>query len=486
VNSIQKNNHWDYSYTTLPQKFFKKTMPTRVSKPELILWNKKLIKEIGFDFRIESKEELSELFSGNFIPPEMSPFSSAYAGHQFGNFTMLGDGRAICLGEILNNKNERYDVQLKGAGRTPFSRGGDGRATLSSVLREYIMSEAMHSLGIQTTRSLAIVKTGEKVYRDTVQDGGILTRIASSHIRVGTFEYAYQYLESDELLKLVDYTIQRHFPECIEDSNPYLNFLSRVMEKNLDLIIEWLRVGFIHGVMNTDNMSISGETIDYGPCAFMNVYSPNTVFSSIDRMGRYSFGNQISIAHWNTACLANSLLPLFDDDLNKAVDLAKSILDKYPEMYRVKWQKMMGEKIGIDSILTEDISLVQELLNWMESNQVDYTNTFVNLMDILPFSVESFMSDDFQKWKSKWLILLEKYNTTKKDAIALMSKKNPIYIPRNYKIELVLQSAVEGELEPYLELLSVLQDPYKWKEGFDSYMQPPKEGDSNYRTYCNT
>ena len=475
---------FDTSYTTLPNVFFKTVQPTPVKKPNLILWNEDLAKELGITELSDS--EKAEVFSGNTIVLESSPIAQAYAGHQFGNFTMLGDGRAILLGEVLSPKGERMDVQLKGSGRTPFSRGGDGRATLSSMLREYIISEAMYNLCIPTTRSLAVVETGDFVYRETKQTGGVLTRIAKSHIRVGSFEYAYQYTTENDLKAYNDYVIQRHYPECNTKENPILEFFNIVIRNQLDLVVNWLRVGFIHGVMNTDNMSISGETIDYGPCAFMNAYSPKTVFSSIDSGGRYAFGNQPSIAHWNLACLANSLLPLIDKDVNLAVEKVRQSLDGYSDLFTQKYWDMMAKKIGFPVSGEEEISLINELLEWMEKNKADYTNTFIELEKSENANLGIYSDPFFIDWKLRVVQLRTKKGVSEKISSLLMTENNPYVIPRNHKVELALEHARSGDYSVLLELVDLLKNPYLRRKDLDIQTEIPLGGDLGYRTFCGT
>ena len=478
------NFKFETSYTTLPKIFFKPVHPTPVKKPNLILWNEDLANELGITEVSDS--EKSEIFSGNSIVLDSTPIAQAYAGHQFGNFTMLGDGRAILLGEIPLSEKERRDVQLKGSGRTPFSRGGDGRATLSAMLREFIISEAMHHLGIPTTRSLAVVETGEVVYRETKQTGGVLTRIAKSHIRVGSFEYAYQFTTENDLKVFTDYAIQRHYPNCQTKENPVLEFFNSVIQNQLDLIINWLRVGFIHGVMNTDNMSISGETIDYGPCAFMNAYSPKTVFSSIDSGGRYAFGNQPSIAHWNLACLANSLLPLIDKDVNLAVEKVRQSLDAYSDLFTQKYWDMMAKKIGFPSSGEEEISLINELLDWMEKNKADYTNTFVELEKSENAKLGIYSDPFFIDWKLRVVQLRTKKGVSEKTSSSLMTENNTYVIPRNHKVELALEHARSGDYSVLLELVDLLKNPYLRRKDLDTQTEIPLGGDLGYRTFCGT
>jgi serine/tyrosine/threonine adenylyltransferase len=475
---------FENSYTSLPSVFFRAVAPTPVKKPKVILWNKDLAEE--FNLSNLSDDEKAELFSGNSIATGSIPISQAYAGHQFGNFTMLGDGRAILLGEVLLPDNERRDIQLKGSGRTPFSRGGDGRATLSSMLREYIISEAMYYLGIPTTRSLAVVETGEYVYREVQQTGAVLTRVAKSHIRVGSFEYAYQFTDFTALKNFTDYTIQRHYPECMSTENPVLEFLNQVVHRQLDLIINWLRVGFIHGVMNTDNMSISGETIDYGPCAFLNIYRPQTVFSSIDMGGRYAFGNQPSIAHWNLACLANSLLPLIDSDMNTAIQLVQKSLDGYSEQFQEKYWEMMGKKMGFPNLGEEEISLGKELLNWMEKNSADYTNSFLELEEKELPQNGLYSQQIFQDLKNRIRELKLKNDIDEKISLSLSQENNPYVIPRNHKVEHVLEKARVGEFSPLFELVENLKNPYLRRKDLSYTGEIPEGGDAGYKTFCGT
>ncbi len=472
------------SYTSLPSVFYRSVQPSPVQKPRIALWNENLAVELGLHEL--SEIERTNLLSGNSISVGSQPIAQAYAGHQFGNFTMLGDGRAILLGEILSVDGSRKDIQLKGSGRTPFSRGGDGRATLSSMLREYIISEAMFHLGIPTTRSLSVAETGEFVYRETKQVGGILTRIANSHIRVGTFEYAYQYTDAKSLMELLQYSIQRHYPECSTLENPILGFLNSVLRRQLDLILHWLRVGFIHGVMNTDNMSICGETIDYGPCAFMNTYHPQTVFSSIDMAGRYAFGNQPAIAHWNLGCLANSLLPYIHEDLDQAIQLVQISLDAFAKDFQKKYWEMMGKKIGFQEVMDDEISLVKELMDWMQTHKADYTNTFLAL-EAKIYPINSIYSEkDFSRIKERIGELRVQRGISESDSISLMQACNPYVIPRNHKVEDSLEKARSGDYSSYQKLIEILKFPYLRRTDLNYWEEVPPNGDVGYKTYCGT
>ena len=363
------------TYAQLPDIFMTKMDPIPVKDPKVEIINYELAKELGLEFENIDRDALAQIFSGNKLPKNSTPLAQAYAGHQFGHFTMLGDGRALMMCEHLTPKNEIIDIQFKGSGRTPYSRGADGRAALGPMLREYLMSEALHHLGIPTTRSLAVVSTGEKILREVPMNGAVLTRVASSHIRVGTFQYAAARNDKDALKKLLDYSVKRHFPEIKNETDNVLLFLRSVMEKQIDLIVNWMRVGFIHGVMNTDNSTISGETIDYGPCAFMNSYDLNTVYSSIDLQGRYSYGNQPNIIHWNILRLAESLIGLINEDEKKAVSIIEKKISDISSQISSKWLNMMLQKIGIENAEPKDEQLVHDLLKWMQDNKADFNNT---------------------------------------------------------------------------------------------------------------
>ena len=367
---------FDNTYSKLPEYFISNTSPIPVKSPELIILNDNLAKELGLNFSLIDKKDLSKLFSGNSLPEGSKAISQAYAGHQFGHFTMLGDGRAVLMGEHISKNNERFDIQFKGSGKTPFSRNGDGRAALGPMLREYIISEAMHALNIPTTRSLAVVKTGEDVMRENTLQGAILTRVASSHLRVGTFQFIAARKSENELKTLINYTINRHYPNIKQSKNQALEFLKVMIKQQTNLVINWMRVGFIHGVMNTDNMAISGETIDYGPCAFMDTYDPQTVFSSIDQFGRYSYSNQPNITKWNLARFAECLIPLIDPNKDKAIEIATETINNFDKNYEIKWINMMRDKLGLFGQDPKDLVLILDLLTWMHKNKADYTNTF--------------------------------------------------------------------------------------------------------------
>ena len=476
--------HFDNTYSKLPDTFKEDIKPTPVHDPELVILNDKLSKDLNLDFSKIDKGELSKIFSGNSLPKGSTTIAQAYAGHQFGHFTMLGDGRAVLLGEHLVNNTNRFDVQFKGSGRTSFSRSGDGRAVLGPMLREYIISEAIHALNIPTTRSLAVVKTGEKVVRENLLPGAILTRVASSHIRVGTFQYIAAKQNIDDLITLVDYTIQRHYPEIKSSKNKALDLLNLVMERQCKLVVNWMRVGFIHGVMNTDNMAISGETIDYGPCAFMDHYDPKTVFSSIDKFGRYSFSNQPPITKWNLARLAECLIPLIDKNEDAAIKIATETIDNFQNIYENKWLNMMRDKLGLFGKDKNDLKLINDLLHWMESNQADYTNTFCHLMNINSSNDSKYKDTNFINWFKQWESRVLINNGSKEKSINLMKKNNPIIIPRNHKVEEALEAANNNDLNLTNKLLSILNKPYDNQNDIDDYQSP--SSNSEYQTFCGT
>jgi serine/tyrosine/threonine adenylyltransferase len=471
------------SYLKLPEFFYSKVQPSIVPRPILILFNPHLAEELNLK---EAPTFYTPFLSGNKIVAESSPIAMAYAGHQFGHFTMLGDGRAILLGEMQNKHQQKVDIQLKGAGQTPYSRNGDGKATLSAMLREYLISEAMHHLGIATTRSLAVVATGSPVIRQNPEHGAVLTRVAKSHIRVGTFEFASHFHGTDAVKKLADYTIQRHFPHLFSTENPYLGLLNTVIENQASLIADWMKVGFIHGVMNTDNMSIAGETIDYGPCAFMNTYNPNTVFSSIDTQGRYAYSNQPHIAQWNLSCFANTLLPLLNDKMPVAVEMASQSVLNFKAIFEQKWLHAFSLKIGIQHPDEKDKTRIEILLEWMAHRKLDFTNTFLDLgKEQLP-ELPIYEDKNFKLWHIQWQKRLEEQGISLREARAIMKKNNPMVIPRNHLVEEALAIVnIEGEFTPFRSLLNTISKPFSYFKGIDKYQNPP-EDETNYKTYCGT
>ena len=478
---------FDNSYAKLAPILYQKLKPDSVKNPTLLLLNNELAKTLGLNAEVLEKEA-AEFLSGNSIYTAAEPIAQAYAGHQFGGFNILGDGRAILLGEHLTPENKRVDIQLKGSGRTAYSRSGDGRAALGPMLREYIISEAMHALGIPTTRSLAIVKTGETVYRDDAYPGAILTRVASSHIRVGTFQFAASIHNHQILAELADYTINRHFPEIAAAENKYAQLLEQVVALQAALISKWMHVGFIHGVMNTDNMSICGETIDYGPCAFMNSYDPATVFSSIDSKGRYAFGNQAPIAHWNLYRLAEALLPIIDPDEAQAIAIAENILGKFPTQFLEYWLAGMRSKLGLFNTEADDLKLAEDLLMYMQKNKADYTNTFRALGKESLKAMEIYHDAGFKNWMLQWETRLARQPESIEQSLSLMDQTNPAIIPRNHLVEEALNAAVDQEnLQPLKKLLAAISKPYFAVEDYADFMQAPVPGfDHRYKTFCGT
>ncbi|WP_244073604.1 YdiU family protein [Nitrosomonas sp. PY1] len=491
ASGILKNNavkwHFDNSYARLPDYFFARLSPIPVQSPQVVILNINLAKSLGLDVEALLMPESAFLFAGNVLPDGAQPIAQAYAGHQFGHFTMLGDGRAILLGEHVTPAGDRFDIQLKGSGQTPFSRRGDGRAALAPMLREYIISEAMHALGIPSTRSLAVVTTGEQVMREVLLPGAILTRVATSHIRVGTFEYAASQRDTDAIKILADYTIQRHFPDLLDTENPYLLLLNRIIDSQAELIVKWLLVGFVHGVMNTDNMSISGETIDYGPCAFMDVYDPNTVFSSIDQYGRYRYSHQPQIAQWNLARLAETLLPLLDPLPERALTLAEEAIGAFPKIYQSYWMIGMRKKLGLLTEESIDTELITALLTWMQNHYADYTNTFRALSEeVLPNNAQ-FGDVEFKSWHTRWQERLTRQACPQSTPLELMKTNNPAIIPRNHRVEAALSAASEhGDYTLVHQLLAAIAKPYDDLTEFNDYRTPPASSERVYQTFCGT
>jgi len=488
-NSTLLKTGWNFdnSYARLPEIFFSKQNPTPVQAPGLSILNVPLATSLGLNVQALQSDDGVAVFAGNQIPEGAFPLAQAYAGHQFGHFTMLGDGRAVLLGEQITPTGERVDIQLKGSGRTPYSRRGDGRAALGPMLREYIISEAMHALGIPTTRSLAVVTTGETIIRETDLPGAILTRVAASHLRVGTFQYAARWGTIEDLRALADYTLHRHFPDVETDENRYLTLLQEVIKRQASLIAKWQLVGFIHGVMNTDNMAISGETIDYGPCAFMDTYDPATVFSSIDVNGRYAYGNQPVIALWNLTRYAEALLPLLNDDEDKAVQLAEDALSQYNSLFYQNWIAGMKAKLGIVNTEEQDESLIKDLLTMMQKYGADYTNTFRALTLGKPEETVLFGTDEFAQWHANWQARQERQAESKDSVHELMRNSNPAVIPRNHRVEEALEAAVEeGDYSVMEDLLDVLSRPFAHSPEQAEYCSSPSPSGIPYRTFCGT
>lgn len=478
---------FDNSYAKLSPVLYKKQPPESVKHPTLLLLNREFAEALGLNPDI-LKIEGAAFLSGNALYSSAEPIAQAYAGHQFGGFNMLGDGRAILLGEHITPDNKRVDIQLKGSGRTAYSRSGDGRAALGPMLREYIISEAMHALGIPTTRSLAVVTTGETVYRDDAYPGAVLTRVASSHIRVGTFQFAAAVQNPQVLTELADYTIDRHFPEIAAAENKYAQLLEKVIDLQSLLIAKWMHVGFIHGVMNTDNMSICGETIDYGPCAFMNRYDPETVFSSIDKSGRYAFANQPPIAHWNLFRFAEALLPLLNSEENHAIKVAENLLGTFPTRFLDYWLGGMRKKLGLFNAESEDLKLAEDLLMYMQKNQADYTNTFRALGKDALHTMEIYQDAGFKNWLQQWQARQTRQTETFAQSMKLMDETNPAIIPRNHLVEAALAAAVdENNLQPLQRLLAAITRPFQPTPDDAEFLQVPEAAfDNRYQTFCGT
>ena len=470
------------SYTQISDKLFSELKPDVVTNPSTVIVNNELAEKLGLNLKGISEEDLSNLFSGNSLPHGSKPFAQAYAGHQFGQFTILGDGRAHIVGEQVTPDGEIFDIQYKGSGRTPYSRGGDGKAALGPMLREYLISEAMYYLGIPTTRSLAVVETGEKVYREVPLKGSILTRVASSHIRIGTFQFLAAHKDYEGMKSLLDFSIKRHFSNLKFSENLAIEFIKAVMQKQINLIVEWMRVGFIHGVMNTDNSTISGETIDYGPCAFMDHYDANTVFSSIDTQGRYSFANQPSIIQWNLVRLAECLLPLIDKDEKRSIEIAQNLINTFSSLFKDKWLQMMKKKLGIKDQSEDDEKLINNLIKWMQQKKPDFTNTFCNLMNYDHADDEEFEDDEFNNWKREW-----KKRVESKEYLDVMMSCNPTLIPRNYLVEEALSEAeTDGKFDKFNELNEIISSPYQLKKVNIKYLETPSKTNIPYKTFCGT
>lgn len=474
-------------YSNLPEKLYSRQNPSDSPSPKLVIFNDSLADELGLNKDFLKEKEGVSFLSGNKILEKSTPIAQSYAGHQFGHFTMLGDGRAVLLGEYISKNGNRYDIQLKGSGITKYSRGGDGKAALGPMLREYIISEGMNALGIPTTRSLAVVTTGEKVIREKILDGAILTRIASSHIRVGTFQFAANWGGSEELRALADYTLNRHYKKEDYEGNPYIYLLNEVVDKQASLISKWQLVGFVHGVMNTDNMTISGETIDYGPCAFMDIYDPETVFSSIDTYGRYAYGNQSNIAMWNLARFAESLLPLLDEDEKKAIKIAEKAISNFSDLYKKYWYQGMRKKLGIFNEEEKDKDLIEDLLAIMYKFKADYTNTFRSLTLGKVDGMEIFKAEEFKEWYNLWKERLSRQEEGEEASKKLMEENNPIVIPRNHRVEEALEAATENNDYTVMKaLLEAITRPYDYSKVNEYYSELPKPSSCKYKTYCGT
>lgn len=480
---------FDNSYARLPAALYSRVAPVPVEEPGLVVFNESLAGELGLEAGV-LREEGAGIFAGNRIPEDADPLAQAYAGHQFGHFTNLGDGRAVLLGEQITPRGGRFDIQLKGSGPTPYSRRGDGRAALGPMLREYIVSEAMHALGIPTTRSLAVATTGEQIVREELLPGAVLTRVAASHIRVGTFEYANAIGDRAALEALTRHTLQRHYPDLAGADNPALALFEGVLERQAGLVARWVCVGFVHGVMNTDNMALSGETIDYGPCAFLDTYDPGTVFSSIDRGGRYAYGNQPNIAHWNLARLAEALLPLIDGDKDRAVARAEEVLGKFPQRFRAHYTAGLRAKLGLLTEEEGDYDLAREFLDWMKAAEADFTSSFAALTRAaeggLLTGPLSFGGAPFRAWRDKWAARLERQDKDRAEVAVAMRRANPVVIARNHRVEEALAAAVSGDFSVLHRLLHALRKPFEEAAENEPYREAPPPGGKPYRTFCGT
>ncbi len=486
---------FDNSYARLPDRFFARLAPTPVVAPHLVRLNDYLARQLGLDPEMLAAPKGIACLAGNSVPEKAEPLAMAYAGHQFGTFVpQLGDGRAILIGEVIDRDGVRRDIQLKGAGRTPFSRQGDGRAALGPVMREYIVGEAMAALGIPTTRTLAVVTTGETIWRETPLPGAVLTRVAASHIRVGTFQYFAAREDTDGIRHLADYVIARHYPQAGNAPNRYRAFLDLVIARQAALVAKWLLVGFIHGVMNTDNMSIAGETIDYGPCAFMDAYNPSQVYSSIDQMGRYAYGNQPHMAQWNLARLAEALLPLLADDEKSAVKEAQEAIDTFPTLFEAAYAVGLRHKLGLLETQPDDQALIQDLLRRMADNAADFTLTFRGLYDATTdseadASLRGLFKDPAacDEWVAKWRDRLGEESGDANRRRIVMQRANPAFIPRNHLVEEAISAAVnDGDLQPFEALLTVLSRPYDDQPASARYAAPPRPDQIVHRTFCGT
>ncbi len=487
MDYIEKGWNLQNTYASLPKVFYSNVSPTPVRAPNIVLFNNFLADALGLLKDLFNTPEGAAELAGNVLPPNSVPISQAYAGHQFGYFTILGDGRAVLLGEQKAPDGRIFDIQLKGSGKTPYSRGGDGRAALGPMLREYIISEAMHALGIPTTRSLAVTTTGEPVFRDNILPGAILTRTAASHIRVGTFEYAAYAGTKDDLSELADYALKRHFSAHEYFDAPYLYLLKETVSRQASLIAKWQSVGFIHGVMNTDNMAISGETIDYGPCAFMDAYNPDTVFSSIDTAGRYAYKNQPIITKWNLSVFANTLTPLIDKDIKNAKIIVDKTVDEFNKLYHQNYMSIMRSKVGLFNHEKDDESLVFSLLEIMNKYGADYTNTFASLTFDRYDNSNMFKSDEYKQWNIRWKERLSRQPETSVMSQTMMKNSNPSVIARNHKVEEALDAAVKnGDYSKIKKFIDILSLPYSHDIKQSEYCALPKNSGAPYKTFCGT
>jgi len=483
---------FDNTYARELEELVVAWQPDEVPAPSIVVMNSELAQELGVDTDKLDGSTGASILAGNTLPDGATPVAMVYAGHQFGGYSpRLGDGRAVLLGEIIDRNGQRRDLHLKGSGRTPLSRGGDGKATLGPMLREFVIAEAMHALGVPTTRALAVAVTGEEIAREALEPGAVLTRVASSHLRVGTFEYSARAGDADAFKKLVDYSIERHYPQVLDAEQPYLAFFKAVLDKQAALIAQWMLLGFIHGVMNTDNVTISGEGIDYGPCAFMDRYDPATVFSSIDHAGRYAYGNQPRITTWNLARLAETLLSLVNEDFDVAAEALTSALNEFDDRYRSHWVTGMRAKLGIAGAADSDGDFFDELLSLMQTEHLDYTSTFRSLATLLRdqaaepvFGAENLIA---AHWVTRWRARLDAQGTDVDQVADSMDAVNPVYIPRNHLVDQALTAATEGDLTRFEELLGVVTDPFIERSGLERFAEPAPDGfEKGFRTFCGT
>ncbi|MDG2045750.1 MAG: YdiU family protein [Halioglobus sp.] len=487
---------FDNSFAGLPGQFYTHQTPAPASAPEAIRVNRHLATQLGIDANWLDSEAGTQVIAGNAVPPGAEPLASVYAGHQFGGYNpQLGDGRAILLGEILSLEGRRFDLQLKGSGPTPYSRGGDGRSPIGPVLREYVVSEAMHRLGVPTTRALAAATTGDKVQRDELYPGAVLARVASSHIRIGSFQYFAARRDIDSLSRLSDHVIDRHYPDARNSDNPILTMLEAIISQQAQLVARWQLLGFIHGVMNTDNVLICGETIDYGPCAFMDQFNPDQVFSSIDHAGRYAYRQQPTIAHWNLSVLAQALLPILDSQQERAVALAQTAINAFPNQFLQANTQGMAHKLGLQTIEEQDTELVEDLWQLMAEHALDFTLTFRRLADLAneASDAECNVADLFEfpdtvrPWLERWCTRLAQESTPSTERQALMYRNNPVFIPRNHLVETAIVAANgSGDLSPFNELMDILENPYQYRKALAYFATPPNPDQVVRQTFCGT
>ena len=482
---------FDNSYARLPESFYRRQPPIPVSEPRWIARNDALAQQLNIDTGWLASDEALQLLAGNATVTGTDPIATVYAGHQFGQYNpQLGDGRAVLLGELLDTKSRRVDMQLKGSGPTPYSRGGDGRSPMGPVIREYLLCEAMHALGIPSSRALAAVSTGEPVYRQTVEPGAILTRVASSHIRIGTMQFFAALQDKSDLQNLIDYTIQRHYPVCENAENPTLALLQSVMKKIAGLVAAWQGVGFIHGVMNTDNMLLCGETIDYGPCAFMDSYAANTVYSSIDHHGRYAYGNQPAIAHWNLAMFAQALLPCIDSDGDAAVAAAQAAINDFPTLYGEAYAEVLRQKFGFSTLIESDNDLFKGYFELLEQNSLDFTLSFRKLTDMASGGIDCEDLFEFpeamQRWLTEWQARRELNGSDEANCTVKMTQCNPMYIPRNHQVAKAISDANKGDYTHFETLLKLWQLPFSAQDNAAEYALPPQAHERVLQTFCGT